>query len=175
MTFANKIRYGLYLLIKAWDFPFCDMVRVRLVNGLLKQKHEKLIIRAGVTLHDFQNLSLGNDVSINHGCFVSAVGGLTIGNYVAIGHNTSIITTEHSYTDRDTPIKYQPIIKKPVKIADNVWIGANVTILAGVSIAEGTIVAAGAVVTKSITDTYTIIGGCPAKFIKHYKNDSVKA
>ena len=136
-------------------------MRVHLVNGILKRKHKKLVVRAGVTLHGFQSLSLGDDISINHGCFISAVGGLTIGNYVAIGHNTSIITTEHGYTDHDTPIKYQPIVKKPVKIMDNVWIGANVTILAGVSIAEGTIVAAGAVVTKSITEPNTIVGGCP--------------
>ncbi len=170
MTFTNKIRYALFYLIKGWDFAFFDAIRARLANGLLSRKHKNLILRSGVTIHNFDKLVIGDDVSINHGCFISAVGGLKIGDYVAIGHNTSIITTEHSYKDPDRPIKYQPIEFRPVTLENNIWVGANVTILGGVYIAEGTIIAAGAVVTKSVTEPNTIIGGCPAKFIKYHKN-----
>ncbi|MBX2827779.1 MAG: acyltransferase [Flavobacteriaceae bacterium] len=171
MTFPNKIRYAIFYLIKGWDFALFDKLRVSLVNGLLSKKHKNLFLRSGITIHGFDSLKLGDDVSINHGCFISAVGGLTIGNDVAIGHNTSIITTEHSYNDPEKPIKYQPIIKKAVVLKDNIWVGANVTILAGITIAEGTIIAAGAVVTKDVTQPNTIIGGCPAKFIKNYKDE----
>lgn len=169
MTFPNKIRYTLFLLIKYLDFPLFDRLRVILVNGILGKRHKNLVIRSGVTIHGFENLVLGDDVSINHGCFLSAIGGLEIRNYVSVGHNTSIITTEHTYSVSKVPIKYQGIIKKPISIMDNVWIGANVTLLAGTSLNEGTIVAAGAVVTKSVDKPYTIIGGCPAKFIKDYR------
>ena len=124
-----------------------------------------------MTIQSFNKLKLGNDVSINHGCFLSCYGGLTIGNYVAIGHNTSIITTEHDFSDPNKPIKHQPIIEKSVVIGNNVWIGANVTILGGVSIADGTIVAAGAVVNKSILEKKSIIGGVPSKHIKFYTQE----
>jgi len=165
-----KILYLLYQLFKNYDLPLFDRLRVKIVCKLLNKKVDNLFVRANVSIYEFNELTLGNDVSINHGCFLSCYGGLTIGNYVSIGHNTSIITTEHSFSDFNKPIKHQPVIKKSVKIGDNVWIGANVTVLAGVTIADGTIVAAGAVVTKDVNKEGTIIGGVPAKHIKNYNN-----
>lgn len=170
MSLLNKIRYAIFVLVRGLDFYLIDKIRAKIVNGILNKEHKELLIRAGVILHGFENLRLGDYVSINHGCFISAVGGLKIGNYVAIGHNTSIITTEHSFTTRNIPIKKQPIINKPVVLNDNIWVGANVTILGGVTIAKGTIIAAGAVVTKDVSEEYTIIGGCPARLIKHQDN-----
>lgn len=148
---------------------FFDKLRVKIVNQLLKKKVKNLFVRANVSIYCFNNLILGNDVSINHGCFLACYGGLTIGNYVAISHNTSIITAEHGFLNSDVPIKYQPVIKKTVVIGNNVWIGANVTILGGVTIADGTIIAAGAVVNKDVIEENTIIAGVPAKYIKHYR------
>ncbi|QIE58266.1 acyltransferase [Rasiella rasia] len=162
----EKIYYGSYLFIKGWDFPFVDGWRAAIVKKLLQQKSNKLLIRSNVILHGFNKLTIGDDVSINHGCFISAEGGLTIGNMVSIGHNTSVITTEHSFSDPNLPIKKQPIVLEPVRLHDNIWVGANVTILAGVTIASNTIIAAGAVVTKSILTEGTIVGGVPAKLIK---------
>ena len=169
MTFREKIYYGSYLFIKGWDFPFIESWRATIVRNLLCQRSEKLLIRSNVIIHGFNKLIIGDDVSINHGCFISAEGGLEIGNSVSIGHNTSIITTEHSYTDQNLPIKKQPILHKPVRLGDNIWVGANVTILAGVTIAANTIIAAGAVVTRSVDTEGTIIGGVPATFIKNIK------
>ena len=165
-----KILYLLYQLNKNYDLSFFDKLRVKIVNQLLKKKVKNLFVRANVSIFYFDELTLGNDVSLNHGCFLSCYGGLSIGDFVAIGHNTSIITTEHSFSEPDKPIKYQPIIKKPVVIGNNVWIGANVTILGGVTIADGTIIAAGAVVKKNVEKENTIIGGVPAKHLKDYNN-----
>lgn len=171
MTLKKKFFYLLYQLNKNYDLPYFNKLREKIVNQLLKKKVENLLVRANTTIHDFNNLELGNDVSINHGCFFSCYGGLSIGDFVAIGHNTSIITTEHSYSVPDKPIKYQPLIKKKVVIGNNVWIGANVTILGGVTIADGTIIAAGAVVKKDVEKENTIVGGVPAKFLKDYKEN----
>lgn len=169
MTLKFKILYVLYQLNKNIDLPFFDKLRTKIVCKILNKKKDNLIIRANTSIYNFDLLSLGNDVSINNGCFLSCYGGLKIGNYVSIGHNTSIITSEHSFSEPDKPIKYQPIIKKPVVLGSNIWVGANVTILGGVKIADGTIIAAGAVVKKDVIEENTIIGGVPAKFIKHYK------
>lgn len=53
-----------------------------------------------------------------------------------------------------------------VRIEQNVWIGNNVTILKNTVIGENTIIAAGAVVSGNYPSN-VIIGGVPAKIIKH--------
>lgn len=60
---------------------------------------------------------------------------------------------------------------KPILIGNDVWIGANVIILPGVSIGDGAIVAAGAIVTKDVAE-YAIVGGVPAKLIRHRFSES---
>lgn len=168
MSFRKKILYLLYQLNKSKDFLFFDKLRSKIVNKLIGENVNNLWVRANVSIYNFDRLQLGNDVSINHGCFLSCYGGVTMGDFVAIGHNTSIISSEHGYADPSVPIKYQPVVKRPVKIGNNVWIGANVTILGGVTIADGTIIAAGAVVKKSVTEENSIVAGVPARFIKYY-------
>lgn len=63
--------------------------------------------------------------------------------------------------DKNVFDEYQETI-----IGNDVWIGANALIKYGVTIGNGAIIAAGAVVTKNV-EAYTIVGGVPAKYIKH--------
>ena len=49
-------------------------------------------------------------------------------------------------------------------IEDDVWIGSNVVILTNVIIGKGSIIAAGAVVTSNV-ESFTVVGGVPAKQI----------
>lgn len=53
-----------------------------------------------------------------------------------------------------------------VSIGNDVWIGHAAIILPGVSIGHGAVVGAGAVVTRDVP-AYTIVGGTPAKTIRH--------
>ena len=53
------------------------------------------------------------------------------------------------------------------------WIGSNATILAGVTIGDGAIVAAGAVVARDVPEN-TIVGGVPAKIIRHLREEELK-
>lgn len=165
-NFRKKLVYFVYFRIVSSHLPSMIRLRRQLLKVLLEQPLEALVVRAGVYISGYDNLILGKHVSINHNCFLSCEGGLNIGDYVAIGHGTSVLTTEHGFTDVSMPMKYQPMTFKAVNIGNDVWIGANVTILAGVKIAHGTVVAAGAVVIKDIIETNTIVGGVPAKFIK---------
>jgi acetyltransferase-like isoleucine patch superfamily enzyme len=163
--FAKKLAYRLYLATMRFQGMTWLGVRRALLDLLLGRKHSKLQIFPDVFIEDYENLRLGDNVSINRDCHISAGGGLIIGNDVSIGHATSILTAEHGFSGSG-PIKEQPVEYRPVSIGNNVWIGARVIILGGVSLPDGTIVAAGAVVTKSVEKANSTIAGVPAKLIK---------
>ena len=63
------------------------------------------------------------------------------------------------------PVQRQMVVKGPVVVEDNVWIGERVCILSGVTVGKGAIVAANSVVTKDVPP-YSVVGGVPAKLIK---------
>lgn len=52
-----------------------------------------------------------------------------------------------------------------VTIGHDVWIGHGATILPGVKIGNGAVIGSGAVVSRDV-ESYTIVGGVPAKLIK---------
>lgn len=58
-----------------------------------------------------------------------------------------------------------------VTIGHDVWIGHGVTVLAGVTVGTGAVIGAGAVVSRDV-EPYTIVGGVPAKVIKHRFTES---
>ena len=113
-----------------------------------------------------KNLKIGKNVFINSCCQFQDQGGITIGDGTLVGPKTVIATLNH----HQNPNKRANLIPKPVVIGNNVWIGANVTILPGVTIGDGAIIAAGAVVNKNV-DANTIVGGVPAKLIKHIETE----
>ena len=118
----------------------------------------------GAHLQHSYGLEAGKNLNINRGVHIYARGGVTIGDYVLIGPNVVITSSQHRYDTPGTPIMFQGHEKKPVKIGNDVWIGANSVILPGVTVGEGTIIGAGAVVTFD-TEPYSIVGGVPAQKI----------
>lgn len=55
---------------------------------------------------------------------------------------------------------------KKIEIGNDVWIGEGVFIRRGVRIGDGAVIASRSVVLKDV-EPYTIVGGVPAKFLKH--------
>jgi acetyltransferase-like isoleucine patch superfamily enzyme len=167
-TFTRKLAYRAYLLTMRCEGMNWLKLRRTLLSRMLGRRLLRVQIFADVFLEGVHGLSVGDGVSLNRGCHLSAGGGLSIGNNVSIGHGTTVLTSEHSFTNADMPIRDQPIAWAPVKIGNDVWIGARVVILAGVTLPDRTIVGAGAVVTKSVTGSGQILVGVPAKPLKSF-------
>ena len=112
-------------------------------------------------------VSLGDYSGI--GVNAKIYGTCTIGDYVMMGQDCTVITRNHSHERTDIPMMEQGFEEeRPVVIGNDVWIGDRVTILPGVQIGDGCIIAAGAVVTSDIP-AYTIAAGVPARVIKERK------
>lgn len=139
-----------------------DQVR-ELLGELFGGPVHKSVILFPPFYSDFgKNIHLGKNIFINSCCCFQDQGGIYIDDGALIGHKTVIATINHGFKPEDRSSNYP----KPVHIGKNVWIGANAAILPGVSIGDNAIVAAGAVVAKDVPSD-VIVGGVPAKFIRH--------
>jgi len=111
-----------------------------------------------------RDFTVGETSIINWPAYFELSNKITIGSRVAIGPNTSFITSTHDIGDslsRAAKLKTAPIV-----LEDGVWIGAGATILPGVTVGRGAIVAAGAVVTRDVPPN-TLVGGVPARHIRN--------
>ena len=110
-------------------------------------------------------LSIGDRFSIHQFSYIDALGGVSIGNDVAIAHGSSILSSNHQWHNLDAPIKYNEVVRSPVEIGNDVWIGCGVRILPGTHIHPQVVVAAGAVV-RGVLESGFLYGGVPAKKIR---------
>jgi acetyltransferase-like isoleucine patch superfamily enzyme len=160
-----SVRHFLWRRVAGWDGLIGIGLRYCLLRSMTKKCGDNVLVGPDVEIRHWRELSVGNNVSIHRGCYIDALGGVTIGDDVSIAHGTSILSFEHGWADPASPIRDNPVTKAPVLIAGDVWIGCGCRILAGVTINRRTIVAAGAVVTKDVP-AGTIVGGVPAKVLR---------
>ena len=102
---------------------------------------------------------------------------LVIGRYCAISYGVKFIMDDGKHYIKcvsSYPFKNRTPQKGGITIGNDVWIGMNVIILNGVTIGNGVTVAAGAVVTTDVPD-YCVVGGVPAKVIKHKCTEEEKS
>ncbi|PIC69191.1 galactoside O-acetyltransferase [Sporosarcina sp. P16b] len=142
------------------------LIRYVLFKSISEKCGDNVSIHPQVYIFNARELSVGDNVSIHPMCYIDATGRIQIGSDVSIAHGTTIMSTNHQYSDVNLPIKDQPIDLINTQIDDDVWVGAKVTILAGIKVESGSVLAAGAVITKDVSK-HTIVGGVPAIEIKN--------
>lgn len=119
------------------------------------------------------NIYLEENVSIGENAtFICSVGHFYVKKNTSIAKGITVICQNHKFfTPGDMPNcedwgSNQTC--EDVIVEDGCWIGANVTLCPGVIIPRGCLVAAGSVCVKGKNyKPYTVIGGNPARILKH--------
>jgi acetyltransferase-like isoleucine patch superfamily enzyme len=166
-----KVRHG-YKITAGRNLILEDNVSLNALseNGIslgdnVSIARDSILFCTGIIAYRGKGITIGNRTGISARAYFAGQGGITIGDDVIMGPNVQIFSENHNYDDTNLTIKEQGVIKQPVSIGNNCWIGAGSTILAGVVIGDGCVVAAGSVVTKSFAAN-SVIAGIPAKLIK---------
>lgn len=124
------------------------------------------ICKGAQLLTNGDDIYIGDNCSVNPYTIIYGQGKTRIGNDVRIAAHCVIVSSNHIYSSKSTPIHEQGLSKKGIVIEDDIWIGAGCVILDGVNIKKGCIIGANSVVTKS-TESYGVYVGSPAKLLKN--------
>lgn len=111
-------------------------------------------------------LEIGNNSAVGEYSYFGCSGGVKIGNDVIMGQYVSFHSENHSFSDNTTLIREQGVSSKGIEVGNNIWVGSKVTFLDGCKVKDNSVVAAGSVVTN-VFPSNVVIGGVPAKIIKH--------
>lgn len=162
--FPRKIKLQAYFILVALFnflynlfFPWSLRYFLLVLTG---SKIGKKSIIQGVKFFSFGKLSIGDNTTINSGCYLDNRRSISIGNNVVIAHDTKIYTLGHEIDD-----EYFQTKGNAVTIEDYVIVFSNVLIMPGVTIKKGAVVLPGSVVVKDV-NAMEIVGGNPAKLIR---------
>ena len=164
--------------------------RIYLVNLLMDILPNSGAQGLKTKLYRWAGVRVGEGVEFFQGVKIQGVGELEIGDRAFIGHEVLFMLNEGSKViiepeaivgSRSIVITgFHPIepdgerilgregTTSTVRIGRGCSVSTNCTVLPGVSVGEMSLVAAGAVINKDVAP-YTLVGGCPAKFIKNLK------
>lgn len=111
-------------------------------------------------------LSLGDNFAISGTTRIVCTDNITIGNDVQFSWDSLIMDSDahHIIMEDGT----EAVNTKRITIGNTVWIASNCTILKGTSIGDNCVVASNSLLNKSY-EASSIIGGIPAKTLKHIK------
>lgn len=142
--------------------------RTRILKSLFGSTGKRLYIESSFKCDYGENIHVGENFYANFNCVILDAAKVIIGDNCMIAPQVGIYTATHPIepSQRITGIEYA----KPITIGDNCWIGGMAVINPGVTLGDNVVVASGAVVTKSFGNNL-VIGGNPAKIIKHISND----
>lgn len=120
----------------------------------------RLLLSEGVRIHLPWEVCVGREVAIGPRVDIYNLGGVRIGDRVVISQDAYLCGGTHDYS-----VPSYPLLRKPIVIEDDVWIGAGAFLGPGVRIGRGSVVGARAVVTRDVP-SWKVVAGNPARIIK---------
>ena len=113
---------------------------------------------------------IGRRCIIGRGSHIIGHWSIELGDEIQTGPYVYITDQNHTYEDPERAVGWQTPVEAAVRIGSGSWLGANVVILPGTMLGRNTVVAAGAVVRGTFPD-HVVLGGVPAKVLRHYRVD----
>ena len=110
-------------------------------------------------------LTLGAKVVMGRDNVVNTYLDIEIGDASILADWIYICDFDHRFDRLDMPIKDQGIVKSPVRVGGDVWIGEKATVLRGVDVGHGSVVASHCLVNQSIPP-FSIAVGVPVRVVK---------
>jgi acetyltransferase-like isoleucine patch superfamily enzyme len=180
--------YTPWYLVRYWR-----LLRFRLANPHVVLRG-MVFLGKRVELHarpGYGRLEIGRWVHIGDGNAIRChEGSLRIGDKVVLGRQNTIncyldveigaativadwvyVTDfDHRTDDVHVPIKDQGIVKTPVRIGPDCWLGVKSTVLRGSRVGRGTVLGAHAVVRGDVPE-YSIAVGAPARVVRDRRAD----
>lgn len=124
----------------------------------------------GTSLHAHEGtLRIGDKVVFGRDNRVTCYLDVEIGSATLIADWVYITDFDHRVGDLGRPIKDQGIVKTPVRIGPDCWLGVKSSVLRGTVVGRGCVVAAHAVARGEIPD-YSVAGGVPARILKRRRS-----
>jgi len=138
--------------------------RIELLLELFGSTEKNLYIEPTFRCDYGYNIHVGENFYANFDCVFLDVCDIRIGDNCFIAPGVHIYSSTHPLnpTERISGVEYG----KPVNIGHNVWIGGKAVINPGVNIGNNVVIASGSVVVNDVPDN-VVVGGNPAKIIKH--------
>jgi acetyltransferase-like isoleucine patch superfamily enzyme len=107
-------------------------------------------------------ISIGSGTYLNRNTEVIAQREVSIGRDCKIAWDVVIMDTDqHGIGDA-------PLVARPVRIGDRVWIGCRAIVLKGVTIGDDAVIGAGAIVTRDVPPGATVVGEA-ARVVRQYR------
>ncbi|KAF8514521.1 trimeric LpxA-like protein [Gautieria morchelliformis] len=149
--------------------------RVQILADLFEIPLEKarlLAIEAPFRCDYGTNIEFKGWAYMNYNVTILDCGKVTIGTGVAFGPSVQIYAATHSVKVEER--RGGVGVAYPVTIGDDVWIGGSAILIGPCKIGNGVTVAAGAVVKGDFPDN-VVVGGNPARILKHLDPPTISA
>lgn len=142
-------------------------VELRCTRGLGHLEIGRMVwIGAGTAIRCHEgHLRVGDRVVFGGGDTVNCYLDVEIGDDCLFADDVYVGDFDHRYDDPDVPIQRQGIVKTPVRIGRDCWIGEKVSILRGTTLGAGSVVGAQSVVRGRFEERSVVVGN-PGRVVK---------
>lgn len=111
------------------------------------------------------SVRVGPKVVLGRDNVVNAYLDVEIGENALLSDWIYVTDFDHRYADLNVPIRKQGIVKGPVRIGSDVWIGEKASVLRGADIGTGSVIGSQTLV-KGTVPPFSVAVGRPARVIK---------
>ena len=162
---AGRFIWGFvyFLLVRPFKLTIFNSYRIYIYNLFGAKISDKATINATAKVRAPWNLSMENYSCLGPHVDCYNPGQVTIGQNSTISQKVYLCTATHDIT-----LAHHPLVISPIIIEDQVWVAADSFVGPGVTIRQGSVVGARAAVFKDV-DSWAVVGGNPANFIKTRK------